>query len=146
MLWRACSTAKDAGCVGMGLNERLVCDAHGAGDGVAPLLHGESSGTAHAWRIIPSGRDALRRRARCKFLLASAWGGISTYSVVDFSERMVAAATSRLGDRAQAFVGDSCSLPFPDGSFDRYISNLGLCCVQDVRPLFVPAMLSRLLV
>jgi len=99
--------------------------------------------TGEAYRVVETHcADAQG----ASLLLASAPCGIATYSVVDFSERMVAAATSRLGDRAQAFVGDSCSLPFPDGSFDRYISNLGLCCVQDVRPLAVPATLSPLMV
>ncbi len=83
-----------------------------------------------------SGLDVLETHCADAYgasIILSSVPGIVTYTGVDFSERMVTAAIARLGDRARVFRADSCSLPFADASFDRYISNLGLCCVQDVR-------------
>ena len=56
---------------------------------------------------------------------------VASYTAVDFSEGMLAAAQANLGGHAKAVVADSTRLPFPDGSFDRYICNLGLCCTAD---------------
>lgn len=56
---------------------------------------------------------------------------VASYTAVDFSEGMLEAAQANLGDDAKTVVADSTSLPFSDGSFDRYICNLGLCCTTD---------------
>ena len=56
---------------------------------------------------------------------------VASYTAADFSEGMLAAAQANLGDNAKTVVADSTSLPFSDGSFDRYICNLGLCCTGD---------------
>mmetsp|Transcript_106665 Transcript_106665/g.332592 ORF Transcript_106665/g.332592 Transcript_106665/m.332592 type:complete len:259 (-) Transcript_106665:37-813(-) len=57
---------------------------------------------------------------------------IASYTACDFSGRMVEAARARLGDRAVVVRGESTALPFEAGSFDRYMSNLGCCCVSDL--------------
>jgi SAM-dependent methyltransferase len=54
------------------------------------------------------------------------------YTAVDFSEGMLTAARRNLGDLATVVCTDSTKLPFADGSFDRYLSNLGVCCTHDL--------------
>jgi SAM-dependent methyltransferase len=56
---------------------------------------------------------------------------VASYTAADFSEGMLAAAQANLGANAKTVVADSTRLPFADGSFDRYICNLGLCCTPD---------------
>lgn len=57
---------------------------------------------------------------------------IASYTACDFSGAMVGVAQDRLGDRAAVVCADSTTLPFEDASFDRYMSNLGCCCVADL--------------
>jgi len=57
---------------------------------------------------------------------------ISSYTACDFSSSMLALAEKRLQGRATTQVADSTQLPFEDGSFDRYMSNLGCCCASDM--------------
>eukprot|EP00929_Paragymnodinium_shiwhaense_P075594 TRINITY_DN38668_c0_g1_i1.p1 TRINITY_DN38668_c0_g1~~TRINITY_DN38668_c0_g1_i1.p1 ORF type:complete len:285 (-),score=47.77 TRINITY_DN38668_c0_g1_i1:103-957(-) len=56
----------------------------------------------------------------------------ASYTACDFSEGMLEAAKGRLGDLATICHADSMSMPFPDATFDRYVSNLGGCCVADI--------------
>eukprot|EP01052_Picozoa_sp_SAG31_P045575 SAG31_NODE_8379_length_1463_cov_1.503666_1_plen_257_part_00 len=56
---------------------------------------------------------------------------VASYTAADFSDGMLAAAQANLGDHAKTVVADSTRLPFAEGSFDRYICNLGLCCTGD---------------
>ena len=57
---------------------------------------------------------------------------VAAYTAADFSEAMLGAAESNLGDRATVVNTTATDLPFEDGSFDRYVSNLGLCCSPDI--------------
>jgi SAM-dependent methyltransferase len=57
---------------------------------------------------------------------------VASYTAADFSEGMLSVAASNLGGHATTVVADATKLPFPDGSFDRYASNLGLCCTPDL--------------
>ena len=57
---------------------------------------------------------------------------VASYTAADFSEGMLAAAEKNLGNRATTVVADATQLPFEDASFDRYISNLGICCTADL--------------
>jgi len=57
---------------------------------------------------------------------------VESYTACDFSSGMLDVARARLGDKATAVVADSTSLPFTGGSFDRYMSNMGCCCVADL--------------
>lgn len=57
---------------------------------------------------------------------------VASYTVSDFSEGMLTAARNNLGDKASVVNADATQLPFEDGSFDRYISNLGLCCTPNL--------------
>lgn len=56
---------------------------------------------------------------------------VKSYTACDFSEAMVGEATALLGGNATVLVADSTELPFEAASFDRYLSNLGCCCVSD---------------
>lgn len=49
---------------------------------------------------------------------------------LDFSQAMLALARSRLRE-AEFLEGDAQALPFPDGQFDRVLSNFGICHVPD---------------
>jgi SAM-dependent methyltransferase len=57
---------------------------------------------------------------------------IAAYTATDFSPGMIAAAEANLGDRATVLTTDSVQLPFPDASFDRYLSNLGMFCTSNL--------------
>lgn len=57
---------------------------------------------------------------------------VASYTATDFSESMLSAARANLGELATCVVSESTSLPFADASFDRYLSNLGICCTSDV--------------
>jgi len=57
---------------------------------------------------------------------------VSKYTAADFSEGMLTAAQVNLGERGDCQHCDATSLPFEDSSFDRYLSNLGLCCTSDL--------------
>lgn len=57
---------------------------------------------------------------------------VASYTACDFSQAMLDRVQERLGCRAEAVSADSASLPFEDGSFDRYVSNLGCCCAADL--------------
>eukprot|EP00930_Biecheleria_cincta_P034494 TRINITY_DN2383_c0_g1_i1.p1 TRINITY_DN2383_c0_g1~~TRINITY_DN2383_c0_g1_i1.p1 ORF type:complete len:296 (-),score=60.13 TRINITY_DN2383_c0_g1_i1:207-1094(-) len=57
---------------------------------------------------------------------------IVSYTACDFSPEMLAAAASRLEGKAETILAESTALPFEAGSFDRYMSNLGGCCVSDL--------------
>jgi SAM-dependent methyltransferase len=59
-------------------------------------------------------------------------GAVKSYTATDFSGGMLEAARTNLGDRAKIVHTDSTKLPFEDAMFDRYLSNLGLCCTSDV--------------
>ena len=77
-------------------------------------------------------REALQRRVletHCGDARAASGllpsPAVASYTVVDFSEGMLAAAKANLGDHAKYVISESTSLPFEDGSFDCYVSNLG---------------------
>jgi len=81
-------------------------------------------------------------RAAAALLPSSA---IQAYTACDFSPKMLEAASTLLGSRAATQLADSTALPFTDGAFDCYISNMGGCCVadldamlQEVRRVLVP--------
>lgn len=57
---------------------------------------------------------------------------IATYTGCDFSEGMLLVAKKRLEGRGETVQAESSQLPFEAGSFDRYMSNLGCCCVTDL--------------
>mmetsp|Transcript_53730 Transcript_53730/g.136329 ORF Transcript_53730/g.136329 Transcript_53730/m.136329 type:complete len:286 (-) Transcript_53730:463-1320(-) len=58
--------------------------------------------------------------------------GVASYTACDFSEQMLRCAQENLGDKALFKQADSTALPFETGSFDRYMSNMGGCCVSDL--------------
>lgn len=57
---------------------------------------------------------------------------VASYTATDFSPGMLAVAQANLGERATVLTSDSAQLPFPDASFDRYLSNLGMCCTANL--------------
>ena len=57
---------------------------------------------------------------------------VGAYTAADFSDGMLSVARANLGDRATIVHADATALPFEDGSFDRYVSNLGVCCTSDL--------------
>lgn len=58
---------------------------------------------------------------------------VASYTACDFSAKMCEAARARLGNRGTVCQADSTELPLENASsFDRYISNLGCCCVSDL--------------
>lgn len=82
-----------------------------------------------------SGLDVLETHcgdACAAATLLPAPGLVASYTACDFSEQMVEAAKARLGTQAHVQQADSTALPFPDAAFDRYMSNLGCCCVADI--------------
>jgi SAM-dependent methyltransferase len=60
---------------------------------------------------------------------------VASYTVVDSSEAILAVARLNLGDRATVVHAQSQKLPFADASFDRYLSNVGLCCTVNSESL-----------
>jgi len=97
-------------------------------------------------------------RAAQTFLAAAQRPGCArprSYMACDFSEGMLDVARGRLEGLAKVAIADSTALPFENASFDRYLSNLGGCCVSDLdaklrearrvlRPGGVAAMSMRL--
>ena len=57
---------------------------------------------------------------------------VGSYTVTDFSPGMLEVAKAGVGDHATVVTADATALPFPDASFDRYLSNLGMCCTHDL--------------
>jgi SAM-dependent methyltransferase len=45
---------------------------------------------------------------------------------------MLEVAALNLGERATVVHADATQLPFADASFDRYLSNLGMCCTANL--------------
>ncbi|CAK0899762.1 unnamed protein product [Prorocentrum cordatum] len=60
------------------------------------------------------------------------FAAVASYTACDFSPAMLAAAADCLSGKAEVMLADSTSLPFASGTFDRYMSNLGCCCVTDL--------------
>eukprot|EP00933_Yihiella_yeosuensis_P020057 TRINITY_DN16178_c0_g1_i1.p1 TRINITY_DN16178_c0_g1~~TRINITY_DN16178_c0_g1_i1.p1 ORF type:complete len:297 (-),score=70.74 TRINITY_DN16178_c0_g1_i1:78-968(-) len=58
-------------------------------------------------------------------------GRVASYTACDFSPEMLAVAKGRLEGKAETVLCESTALPFEAESFDRYMSNLGCCCVSD---------------
>lgn len=56
---------------------------------------------------------------------------VAKYTACDFSGVMCDAAREHLHERAKVMQEDSTKLSFGSGTFDRYMSNLGCCCVSD---------------
>jgi len=96
-------------------------------------------------------------RAAQSLLASAERGGArpASYTACDFSEGMLSVARARLDGLASVVLADSTSLPFEDAKFDRYLSNMGCCCVSDLdaklrearrvlRPGGVAAMSMRL--
>jgi SAM-dependent methyltransferase len=97
-----------------------------------------SSLFGHLGLLGPNGSSPLRvlethcgdARAATGLLPSPA---VASYTAADFSEGMLAAAKANLGANATAVNADSTELTlFDDGSFDRYLCNLGVCCSPDV--------------
>ena len=57
---------------------------------------------------------------------------VASYTVADFSDEMLKAAAANLGEHATVVNTEATKLPFESASFDRYTSNLGLCCTPDI--------------
>mmetsp|Transcript_119382 Transcript_119382/g.234566 ORF Transcript_119382/g.234566 Transcript_119382/m.234566 type:complete len:286 (+) Transcript_119382:83-940(+) len=58
--------------------------------------------------------------------------GVASYTACDFSAGMLAVGQAGLGDKATTVCAESTALPFEAESFDRYMSNMGCCCVSDL--------------
>lgn len=91
------------------------------------LLEDTSPESGQQFRVVETHCADARAAG---FLLPAA--GVCEYTACDFSEAMVTVASQRLQGRAKVILGDSTKLPFEDASFDRYLSNMGCCCVSDL--------------
>lgn len=94
------------------------------------IMHAGDSGTTPK----PAGLDVLETHCADAFAAGCVLpnSSVASYTACDFSEAMVGAAKERLRDRAVVLHADSTKLPFQDASFDRYMSNMGCCCVTDL--------------
>ena len=57
---------------------------------------------------------------------------VGSYTVTDFSPGMLEVAKAGVGEHATVVTANATALPFSDASFDRYLSNLGMCCTPDL--------------